>query len=66
MFVPDKPSQLSLMFAGEARSLPESEAPERCFTRVGPLSLNYEIFTVDINNRSKLVCSSMSANFTLL
>ncbi len=35
MFVPGKPFQPSLMFVGEARSLPWSGAPERSFTRVG-------------------------------
>ncbi len=29
MFVPGKPFQPSLMFVGEARSLPKSRAPER-------------------------------------
>jgi hypothetical protein len=30
-----KPFQPSLMFVGEARSLPQSGAPENCFTQVG-------------------------------
>ncbi len=34
-FAPGKPFQPSLMFVGEARSLPENGAPERCFTQVG-------------------------------
>ncbi len=33
-FVLGKPFQPSLMFVGEARSLPQGGAPERCFTRV--------------------------------
>ncbi len=32
MFVPGKPFQPSLVFVGEARSLPFSGAPERYFT----------------------------------
>ncbi len=35
MFDPGKPFQPSLMFVDEARSLPWSEPPERCFTWVG-------------------------------
>ncbi len=35
VFVPGKLFQPSLMFVGEARSLPQNGAPERCFTRVG-------------------------------
>jgi hypothetical protein len=35
VFVPGKLFQPSLMFVGEARKLPWSEAPERCFTQVG-------------------------------
>jgi hypothetical protein len=35
VFVLDKPFHPSLMFVGEARSLPKSGAPERFFTRVG-------------------------------
>ncbi len=35
MFVPGKPFQPSLMFVGKARSLPKSDAFERCFTLVG-------------------------------
>jgi hypothetical protein len=34
MLVSGKPFQLSLMFLGEARSLPKGAAPERCFIRV--------------------------------
>ncbi len=34
MFVPGKPFQPSLMFAGKASSLPYIGAPERCFTQV--------------------------------
>jgi hypothetical protein len=35
VFVSGKPFQLSIMFVGKARSLPEIAAPERCFTQVG-------------------------------
>jgi hypothetical protein len=35
VFVPDKPFQPGVMFVGKARSLLYSEAPGRCFTRVG-------------------------------
>jgi hypothetical protein len=35
MFVPGKPLQPSLMFAGEARSLPKSGAPARFINLVG-------------------------------
>jgi hypothetical protein len=34
-FVPGKPFQPCLMFAGKVRSLPHIVTPERCFTRVG-------------------------------
>ncbi len=35
VFVLGKPNQPSLMFVGEAMSLPQIGGPERCFTRVG-------------------------------
>jgi hypothetical protein len=35
VFVPDRQFQLSLNLASKARSLPSSEAPEKCFTRIG-------------------------------
>ncbi len=35
MCVPGKPFQPSLMFVGEARSLPKIGASERCFIHVG-------------------------------
>ncbi len=35
MLVPGKSFQPSLMFLGEARSLPESGTPERSLTQVG-------------------------------
>jgi hypothetical protein len=35
MFVPGKPFKPSLMFVGKATGLPESGAPETCFTWVG-------------------------------
>jgi hypothetical protein len=49
-----KPFQPSLMFVGKARSLPQSGAPERCFTpvgsgrlyRIGPRDMYYKTFTV--------------------
>ncbi len=36
MFVPGKLFQLSLMFVGKARGLPQSGAPERGFTLICP------------------------------
>jgi hypothetical protein len=41
VFVPGKPFQPSLMFVGEARSLPYG-APEKCFTRVGSIRLGWQ------------------------
>jgi hypothetical protein len=35
VFVPGSPFQPSLMFVGEAKDLPLSGAPERCFAQVG-------------------------------
>jgi hypothetical protein len=35
VFVPSRPFQISLLFAGKTTSLPQSGAPKRCFTRVG-------------------------------
>jgi len=35
VFVPGKPFQPSLIFAGEARSIPKSGVLERCITQVG-------------------------------
>jgi hypothetical protein len=44
VFVSGKPIQLSLLFVGEARILPESEAPERSFTWQGSgLTFKYYI-----------------------
>jgi hypothetical protein len=35
VLVPGRPFQSSIMFAGKATILPQSGAPEKCFTRVG-------------------------------
>jgi hypothetical protein len=60
------------MFVGEARNLPKSGAPERCFTEVGSglasvayiigqswQQLRAFVFISD-NERNKLVCSAIT------